>query len=380
MSKINHKKGDVVGKYEYVYLKNIDNNKKSKYALFRCDKHNTNFTTDLYSVRRNFKSCPICKQFRIEHEKDDLIGPNNIKFIKYKYKKINQRYAFFECPVCERDDWYVCICTIKNGSSSKCKKCIIVHGCSETKAYIIWTHMISRCYNKNNKHYKNYGGRGITVCNEWLGNPSGIVNFCKWVYEDQKMTDDTIGKGKDRFTIDRKDNDKGYYPNNCKFSNCSEQTQNTRLLNSINTSGFRGVSWYKKYNKWLSRISLNNKRYNLGYCKSRLKAAIAFNNFIKENNTSHPLNKIDNLSIINLQLNTLFYNSIKRLDLVQQINLFDYIFKHMDDVELIKKHLIYLDIKIDNRDINIQLGSIRNVVKNPLLTDYIFKDIIYIIK
>jgi len=53
-----------------------------------------------------------------------------------------------------------------NGHTSSCG-CIRKHGHSETKVYHIWQHMKDRCYNQNHKSYKDYGGRGIVVCDEW---------------------------------------------------------------------------------------------------------------------------------------------------------------------------------------------------------------------
>lgn len=78
----------------------------------------------------------------------------------------------------------------------------------------IWESMKARCYSTNHKHYKDYGGRGITICDEWLNN---FESFYEW----------SINNGyNDRLTIDRIDNEKSYSPENCCFVLAIDQQQN----------------------------------------------------------------------------------------------------------------------------------------------------------
>lgn len=80
----------------------------------------------------------------------------------------------------------------------------------------IWESMKARCYNTNHKHYKDYGGRGITICDEWL---NSFESFYEW----------SINNGyNDRLTIDRIDNEKSYSPENCCFVLAIDQQQNKR--------------------------------------------------------------------------------------------------------------------------------------------------------
>ena len=77
--------------------------------------------------------------------------------------------------------------------------------------------MIERCYSKHNHAYSSYGGRGITVCDEWTFNPG---SFFDWAFSQMK---DTTG-----YQLDRIDNDKSYGPNNCKFVTPTENVRNRR--------------------------------------------------------------------------------------------------------------------------------------------------------
>lgn len=126
----------------------------------------------------------------------------------------------------------------------------INHGKHKTSEYQIWLTMRQRCTNPNHNGYENYGGRGISVCERW----NDFTNF----YAD-------MGKRPSpKHSIDRKDNNKGYYPENCKWSTQSEQNRNQRLSNR-NTSGHKGVDWDKRSSKWCSRITVNRKTIHLGY-------------------------------------------------------------------------------------------------------------------
>lgn len=80
----------------------------------------------------------------------------------------------------------------------------------QTRLYRIWSGIITRCNNKNNKHY---GAKGIEVCEEW----KDYVEFKKWAESNGYS---------DNLTIDRKDNDKGYFPDNCRWVTMKEQQRN----------------------------------------------------------------------------------------------------------------------------------------------------------
>ena len=114
---------------------------------------------------------------------------------------------------------------VKSGNTKSCGCLIgkkIIHGMRKTRIYDSWQHMKSRCLNKNNSKYKDYGGRGITICPEWLT----FENF----YKD-------MGKMPENKTLDRIKNNEGYCKSNCRWSTNSEQQNNTRRNHLITYKG-----------------------------------------------------------------------------------------------------------------------------------------------
>lgn len=96
-----------------------------------------------------------------------------------------------------------------------------IHHQSHKRLYNVWSNMKGRCYNINNPHYKEYGGRGIKVCEEWRHDYQA---FHDWAYANGY--DDKAPKYE--CTIDRINNDGDYSPSNCRFVGMTEQRHNRR--------------------------------------------------------------------------------------------------------------------------------------------------------
>ena len=114
-----------------------------------------------------------------------------------------------------------------------------------------WEKMISRCYNPKDKNYKNYGGRGITVCDRWRN------SFADWWDDIGHLVDGVPGA-----TIDRRDNDRGYSPDNCRVADNKTQSRNKQ--DSIMIT-WEGVT--KNLSEWCEELDLKyasawNRRTN----------------------------------------------------------------------------------------------------------------------
>lgn len=112
---------------------------------------------------------------------------------------------------------------LKDGAITNCgcvKKQIISkantkHGKSNTRLFRIYSHMKDRCYRKNDKRYKNYGGRGIKICDEWLND---FMNFYNWAMKNGYQ---------ENLTIDRINVNGNYEPSNCRWASIKDQMNNT---------------------------------------------------------------------------------------------------------------------------------------------------------
>ena len=94
-----------------------------------------------------------------------------------------------------------------------------IHGLENTRIYNIWNNMKYRCYNSKSNNYKHYGGRGITVCEEWK---NSVQAFYEWAMSHGYS---------DELTLDRIDVNGNYEPSNCHWATVSEQNKNRRKFN-----------------------------------------------------------------------------------------------------------------------------------------------------
>lgn len=89
----------------------------------------------------------------------------------------------------------------------------------------VFYNMKQRCLNPKNKSYHNYGGRGITICDEWLNEPS---KFYDWAIKNGWNENDLYITGKNKLTIDRIDNNGNYEPSNCRIISFKENQYNKK--------------------------------------------------------------------------------------------------------------------------------------------------------
>ena len=180
-----------------------------------------------------------------------------------------QSWGLFWCPFCERGVEK----NLGHGKTAKSCGCVqhaenktnYKHGEKGTRLYSVWRAMKKRCLNPNNKNYKNYGGRGINVCNEWLDKNNGYINFRDWA----------LNNGyKEGLQIDRINNNGDYELNNCRFVTSQINNQNRRtaklslekadeIVELYNTDKYTIKELAEKYNVASNTIYriINNKSW-----------------------------------------------------------------------------------------------------------------------
>ena len=135
------------------------------------------------------------------------------------------------------------------------------HGMTATPEYYSWRSMKERCGNTKLKGYKNYGGRGIRVCERWI---NSFTNF----YQD-------MGVRLKGTSLDRIDNNGNYEPGNCRWASIEQQLNNQRKR-ITNKSGYTGVSWYSPSKKWRASITIKGKTFNLGHFNTKDEAKAVY--------------------------------------------------------------------------------------------------------
>lgn len=182
------------------------------------------------------KGCPSCKWDRLKdnRQKTGWISPS----VKDRRGERHGRLLYEEYL---GDSWWLCSCDcgnktkVQTSNIEKIKSCGClgrettsirskVHGMSGTTEYNTWLGIKQRCYDEKSTSYKDYGARGITVCDRWL---DSFENF----YEDMG------NKPSPELSIERVDNDKGYSPDNCVWATYIEQSKNRRSNRLLTFNG-----------------------------------------------------------------------------------------------------------------------------------------------
>jgi hypothetical protein len=114
-----------------------------------------------------------------------------------------------------------------------------IHGLRDRPLYNTWKNIRQRCFNGNSPAYEYYGGRGITVCDEWRNDVAAFISY----------VDETLGPRPPDRSLDRIDNDDGYRPGNVRWASRAEQSLNRRHYGS---PVYRGVR--PNGNGWMARF------------------------------------------------------------------------------------------------------------------------------
>lgn len=192
--------------------------------------------------------------------------------------KYSTRFGLYECPICKKH-FETQTKSVKSGKSTKCKSCSIssirkTHGKSNTRLYKIWSGIKTRCLNANSSSYKQYGAKGISICDEWKNE---YISFSLWA----------LSNGyKDDLQIDRENGLGNYEPSNCRWVDGYVQAQNKINKNT------RGVSLNVSKNRWESYITYNGNYKFLGTYDNKIDALISYDLFVLDNNLKHTLNNV----------------------------------------------------------------------------------------
>lgn len=164
---------------------------------------------------------------------NDLIGcrfGNLVVIEKIVDKRFTRRLRWLCKCDCGKEVTHIAF-RLKTGRAKSCgcsrMNVHTSHGMSKTKLYRKWAGMKKRCENKNFGQYKNYGGRGITVCEEWS---NSFESFMEWSINNCYS---------DNLELDRIDNNGGYNPKNCRYVNRITNCNNKRNTQNIEINGVK---------------------------------------------------------------------------------------------------------------------------------------------
>lgn len=152
--------------------------------------------------------------------KNDLTGLRFNRWRVLKFVPNDKKAAYWEC-ICDCGNKHIVKgSALVNGYSKSCgclqRETATIHGLNGTRLNNIWSGMRNRCLYCTNSHYKDYGGRGIKICDEWKND---FKNFYEWAMSNGY---------KENLTIDRIDVNGDYEPQNCRFINPKAQARNKR--------------------------------------------------------------------------------------------------------------------------------------------------------
>lgn len=171
-------------------------------------------------------------------------------------KERKRKEKQYKCKCACGNITYVTGYNLRSGQTKSCG-CLSklnhykTHGKSNTRLYRIYNNMKERCYNKNVSQYRDWGGRGITICDEWLND---FMSFYDWAYENGYD---------DNLSIDRIDNNKSYSPDNCRWVDVKTQNNNKRSNVYLT---FKGKT--QSLQKWADDLGIPKSRLQNRYYRN----------------------------------------------------------------------------------------------------------------
>lgn len=183
----------------------------------------------------------------------DFTGLKFSRWFVKEFSHTKDRQSYWHC-ICDCGNKAVVAGTrLKCGKSKSCgcwtiektKENNTTHGLSHTKTYWIWYGMISRCTKSDYRHFANYGGRGIKVCERWMDFPSFLQD---------------MGHSSEGMEIERINNNGNYEPSNCRWATRKEQCRNMRnnVMFTYNSQTKLLIEWSEE-----TGISYNCLRYRI---------------------------------------------------------------------------------------------------------------------
>lgn len=265
--------GDEYGDYE---IKDFEFRNDIPKFVIKCKTCGHVTTVHYRSVKTNAKYPWECREHRVQTP------------IKYDESYIGRKKNFLTVVGVERNEknrkLFVCECDCGNikriepaawelelVKSCGCKKLELLseankkeNPLSEMRLYHVYVGMKDRCYNPNSNNYKNYGGRGIIICDEWIND---FWKFHEWAYANGY--DENAERGE--CTIERKDVNGNYESSNCEWITIQQQQKNKRPSNEWENGGklytINGetkilTAWCKQYNT--STVAVNYRMKKMG--------------------------------------------------------------------------------------------------------------------
>ena len=256
---------DLVGKRfgRLIVVKRVENIRGYAGWLCKCDCGGTK-KVDTYGLNcGRVRSCGCLEQENREIRKsfDEYIGKRYAHLLileEYPTKSNEMRKV-----VCQCDCGNITVVQFNNlihghtkscGCLKKIVKPTLKHGKTETRLYNVWSNIRERCFCSTNTSYPNYGGRGITLCDEWA---SDFTNFERWAFENGYDENAPYGE----CTLDRIDVNGNYEPSNCRWTNAKQQCNNKRNNRWITYNGetHTVAEWARKLD--MNYVTLFNRLF-----------------------------------------------------------------------------------------------------------------------